>query len=78
MYRITDNFDVFESSVSLCLKRFLDFLFNNSGDIIMWPSDSESVLSEQHFDSDGCCLNIHVRACVNDNDFNEGQSSCAL
>ncbi|XP_037567405.1 uncharacterized protein LOC119447091 [Dermacentor silvarum] len=41
MYRIADTFDVSESSVSLCLKRVLDFLFNISEEVIAWPSDQE-------------------------------------
>ncbi|KAL1420563.1 hypothetical protein MTO96_004517 [Rhipicephalus appendiculatus] len=41
MYRIADTFDVSESSVSLCLKRVLDFLFSISEEVIVWPSDQE-------------------------------------
>lgn len=41
MYRIADTFDVSESSVSLCLKRVLDFLFSISDEVIAWPSDQE-------------------------------------
>ncbi|KAH7971599.1 hypothetical protein HPB52_000342 [Rhipicephalus sanguineus] len=41
MYRIADTFDVSESSVSLCLKRVLEFLFSISEEVIAWPSDQE-------------------------------------
>lgn len=49
MYRIADNFDMSESSVSLCLKRFLDFLFNISGDVIAWPSERQRQITKAKF-----------------------------
>ncbi|KAL1481390.1 hypothetical protein MTO96_034497 [Rhipicephalus appendiculatus] len=41
MYKIADTFDVSESSVSLCLRRILQFLFSISAEIIRWPTGAE-------------------------------------
>lgn len=49
MFRIADTFDVSESSVSLCLKRILDFLFCVSDEVIAWPNDEERANAKAGF-----------------------------
>ncbi|KAH7970212.1 hypothetical protein HPB49_001120 [Dermacentor silvarum] len=49
MYRIADTFDVSESSVSLRLRKVLDFLLNIGEEVIAWPSDQEQANIKARF-----------------------------